>query len=89
MDEGLNPLKSRCARILTTEHKYRQGEIIYLTDMMKQLDQEILEEYLKTLNYHELKIAHQAGVPGHCNFIANELLYDFKEKIDAYIHSTK
>ncbi|MCK5504552.1 MAG: hypothetical protein KAJ10_05290 [Thermodesulfovibrionia bacterium] len=60
---------------------------MYLGNQMKMLDQEVLEDHLRTLNFNELKIALRGGVPGHCNFIANQLLNEFKEKIDAYVHA--
>jgi hypothetical protein len=83
-----NPIKRQCQKILTTERAYVSAELAYLRYIMRDLAQEKLEECLKTLTYKELKKAIAAGVPGHCQHIAQELLRDFKKDLDAYLDKT-
>ena len=88
MAELANPIKDKCTQILESDRRYKKSELAYLRYMMKEITQEDLAEALNNLTMKELKCALAAGVPGKCMHLANNLLEQYKEKLEAYLDAS-
>jgi len=88
MAELANIIKDKCTQILESERRYKNSELAYLRYMMRQMTQEDLAVDLNGLTMKELKCALAAGVPGKCMHLANNLLNQYKEKMEAYLDAS-
>jgi len=87
MENITNPVKLKCAEILSSKKLYVKSELKYLLYMMKDISQEDLAKDLNTLTLKELKIAIAAGVPGKCQLLSLTLLANYKEKYEAILEA--
>lgn len=85
MENISNVIKDKCIQILESERRYKNSELAYLRYMMRQMTQEDLAVDLNGLTMKELKCALAAGVPGKCMHLANNLLNQYKDKMEAYL----
>ena len=63
----------------------RRENLAYLRYHMKILDQEKLINWIKEMNLKELQYCQGAGIPGHANTIALELIKERKDALDKYL----
>jgi len=87
MAELSNITKDKCIQILASDTRYKKSELAYLRYMMKEMTQEDLAVDLNGLTMKELKCALAAGVPGKCMHLANHLLAQYKDKMEAYLEA--
>lgn len=72
---------------MTDKPEYRRENLRYLNYEMKMLDQEDLINWLKEMNLKELQYAQGAGIPGHANTIALQLIAQRKKDMEEYLQT--
>ena len=83
----MNPLQEKIRRYMTDKPEYRRENLRYLNYEMKMLDQEDLINWLKEMNLKELQYAQGAGIPGHANTIALQLIAQRKKDMEEYLQT--
>ena len=72
---------------MTDKPEYRAQNLSYMRYEMKMLSQEDLIDFLKEMNLKELQYCQGAGVPGHANTIALQLIKQRKEDMIKYLET--
>lgn len=70
---------------MTDKKEYRRENLRYMLYEMKMLDQEDLISWLKEMNLKELQYCQGAGIPGHANTVALELIRERKKRMAEYL----
>ena len=81
----MNQLQEKVRRYMTDKKEYRRENLRYMLYEMKMLDQEDLISWLKEMNLKELQYCQGAGIPGHANTVALELIRERKKRMAEYL----
>jgi len=80
-----NELQEKIKQYMGDPGHMRRENLAYLRYHMKILDQEKLINWIKEMNLKELQYCQGAGIPGHANTIALELIKERKDALDKYL----
>ena len=83
----MNKLQEMVRKYMTDKPEYRAQNLSYMRYEMKMLSQEDLIDFLKEMNLKELQYCQGAGVPGHANTIALQLIKQRKEDMIKYLET--
>jgi len=83
----MNPMQEKIRKYMTDKPEYRRENLRYLNYDMKMKDQETLIGYLKEMNLKELQYAQGAGIPGHANTIALQLMSERRKDMEEYLNT--
>ena len=86
-DVLMNSLQEKIRKYMTDKPEYRRENLRYLNYEMKMLDQSDLISWLKEMNLKELQYAQGAGIPGHANTIALQLIAQRKKDMEEYLRT--